>query len=76
MAIADGLIDVLIEWRQVSQFPGLEDWIFASPAKLGRQPLSYTFVWKTLGRVARDSGIGHIGSHSFRHYAESETMPN
>ena len=67
MVIADGLIDVLMQWKQASQFSGLEDWIFASPARLGRQPLSYTFVWETLSSVARDAGIGHISSHSFRH---------
>ena len=67
MAIADELLDVLKQWKQTSQFPSPEDWIFASPVKLGRQPLSYTHVWESLDAAAKTAGIGHISSHSFRH---------
>jgi integrase len=42
MAIADELLEVLRLWRQTTQFSGEGDWMFASPWKLGRQPLSYT----------------------------------
>ena len=35
--------------------------------KLGRQPVSYTFVWETLNGAAVKAGIGHISSHCFRH---------
>lgn len=41
--------------------------MFASPAKLGRQPLSYTHVWYTLRDAAIEAGIGHFSSHVFRH---------
>lgn len=41
--------------------------MFVSPYKLGRQPLSYTFLWENLDNAARDAGIGHISSHTFRH---------
>lgn len=41
--------------------------MFASPVKLGRQPLSYTFVWETLSDAAAKAGIGHVSSHTFRH---------
>jgi integrase len=44
-----------------------EDWVFASAYKLGRQPLSYTFVWENLGNAAQKAGIGHVSSHRFRH---------
>ena len=44
-----------------------EDWVFASTAKVGRQPLSYTFVWETLDRAAKAAGIVHVSSHTFRH---------
>jgi integrase len=67
MVIADELLAVLKAWKQVTQFSGLEDWIFASPSKLGRQPLSYTFIWRTLDQAAKVAGIGHISSHTFRH---------
>ena len=67
MAIADELLEVLKLWRQVSQFSGEEDWIFASPTKLGRQPICYTYVWETLTDAAARAGIGHVSSHVFRH---------
>jgi integrase len=76
MVCADELLDVLKHWRQTTQFSQAEDWVFASAYKLGRQPLSYTFVWENLGNAAQKAGIGHVSSHTFRHYAESETMPN
>jgi len=44
-----------------------EDWVFPSPVKIGRQSLSYTFVWETLSEGAKQAGIGHISSHIFRH---------
>jgi integrase len=67
MACADELLEVLKHWRQATQFSEAEDWVFASAYKLGRQPLGYTFVWENLGNAARDAGIGHISSHTFRH---------
>ena len=67
MVIADSLLDVLKQWKQTTQFSSSEDWIFASPVKLGRQPLSYTFVWETLSDAAKKAGIGHVSSHTFRH---------
>ena len=76
MACAEELLEVLKLWHQTTEFSDAEDWMFASGYKLGRQPLGYTFVWMNLGKAANDAGIGHISSHSFRHYAESETMPN
>ena len=51
----------------MTQFSGAEDWIFASPVKLGRQPLSYTHVWGTLDRTVNKARIGHVSSHTFRH---------
>ena len=54
-------------WKQNSQFRADEDWIFASPLKLGRLPYSYTGFWRELQRAAADSGIGPLGTHAFRH---------
>ena len=67
MAIANELLEVLRLWRQATQFSSEEDWMFASPWKLGRQPLSYTLVWETLDAASERAGIGHISSHVFRH---------
>lgn len=40
LTIASELLDVLKLWKQATQFPSAEDWIFASPLKLGRLPYS------------------------------------
>ena len=62
MAVADELLDVLKLWRQETQFSGEDDWMFASPVKLGRLPLSYSHVWATLDRASERAGIGHVSS--------------
>jgi len=67
MVCADDLLEVLKQWRQTTQFSSPDDWMFASPVKLGRQPLSYTHVWYALCDSAIDAGIGHVSSHVFRH---------
>ncbi len=67
LAVAKELLDVLKIWKQTTQFSGSEDWIFASPVKIGRQPYSYTGVWRELQRAAGAAGIGHLGTHAFRH---------
>ena len=41
--------------------------IRVSVQKLGRQPLSYTFVWENLGNAALKARIGHVSSPTFRH---------
>jgi integrase len=67
MVIADELLDVLKVWKQTTQFSAVDDWIFASPVKIGRLPLSYTHVWYSLDIAATKAGIGHVSSHTFRH---------
>ena len=67
MACAEELLEVLRCWKQYTHFPNSPDWIFASPYKLGRQPLCYTLVWETQSKAAQKAGIGHISSHTFRH---------
>ena len=61
------LLERLKSCKQRSDFSGAEDWIFASPIKLGRLPYSYTGVWRELERAAEAAKIGHLGTHSFRH---------
>ena len=40
-------------WKQTAQFSVEEDWIFASPLKLGRLPYSYTGFWRELEPAAK-----------------------
>jgi integrase len=65
--LAGDLFARLKAWKQLTRFSGTEDWIFASPVKIGRLPYSYTGVWRDLQRAADASGIGRLGTHSFRH---------
>ena len=65
--LAGELLERLKAWKQLSQFTGTDDWVFASPIKLGRLPYSYTGVWRELVRAAGLAKIGHVGTHAFRH---------
>jgi integrase len=65
--LADDLLDRLKSWKQLTEFSGATDWIFASPVKIGKLPYSYTGVWRELERAANVAGIGHLGTHAFRH---------
>src|SRR5262249_39983376 len=67
MSIDTDLLVVLKAWRRASQFAGDEDWIFASPVKIGRLPFSYTGVLHVFQKAAIDAGIGMLGTHSMRH---------
>ena len=61
------LLDRLKTWKQLSEFSGADDWVFASPFKLGRLPRSYTGVRMVLERAATTAKIGHLSTHAFRH---------
>ena len=65
--LASELLDRLKSWKQLTVFSGAEDWIFASPLKHGKLPYSYTGVWRELDRASQAAGLGHMGTHTFRH---------
>jgi len=67
LAIAGELLDRLKVWKQTTESSADSDWIFASPVKLGRLPYSYTGVWRELDRASEAAGLGHVGTHTFRH---------
>ena len=67
LAIAGELLERMKLWKQTTEFSGNDDWIFASPLKLGRLPYSYTGFWRELDRAGKQCGVGHIGTHTFRH---------
>jgi integrase len=60
------LLRVLQAWKQLTEFAGLEDWIFASPVQLGRLPISYTAYKTALQAAAATIGICRIGTHDLR----------
>lgn len=67
MSIDSGMLDMLKSWRQTTEFSGDNDWVFASPVKLGRLPVSYPWVWKVFQAAGTRAGIGKLGTHSLRH---------
>jgi integrase len=67
LSIGPELMQVLQSWRQGTQFPEPDAFLFASFVKLGRLPISYTEIRRELRRGAKAAGIGHLSTHSFRH---------
>jgi integrase len=67
LVIASDLLSAMKLWKQVTQFSAPEDWVFASPVKLGRLPWSYDQVWRVYQKAAKAAGIGSLGTHSLRH---------
>jgi integrase len=67
MVLDPQLFSVLSKWKQTTEFREEGDWVFASPVKLGRLPISYTGYKRILQRAATAAGIGRIGTHAFRH---------
>jgi integrase len=63
------LAEALWSWRQNSGYPKPEDWVFASPAKDGKQPYWPGTLYRAhLEPAAKAAGIpGKIGWHTFRH---------
>jgi len=61
------LLAVLAMWRRSTQFSAATDWIFASPAQVGRLPWSYPWVWHIFQNAAADAGVGKLGTHTMRH---------
>jgi len=67
MSIDAAMLELLKHWKQTTQFPADDDWMFGSPVKLGRQPWSYDQIWRSFRKAASDAGIDKIGTHSMRH---------
>ena len=61
------MLVVLKAWKQQVSFTSENDWMFASPVKLGRQPWYYDQVERYFVRAAKAAGIGRLGTHSMRH---------
>jgi len=70
--------DALLVWRKQSTYIKTDDWVFASRRHRGRHPVwGQAILRKYVRPVAEKVGIQKcIGWHTFRHYAESATMPN
>lgn len=67
MPIVAELLAVLKEWHSETEFPEQTDWVFASPAQLGRLPWSYDQIWRVYQKASKAAGIGSLGTHALRH---------
>jgi len=67
MVMGRELLEALKTWKQTTQFPAPEDWVFASPVQLGQLPWSYDQVWRIYQKAADKADIGRLGTHSLRH---------
>jgi len=56
-------------WKQLSPYPGLGDWVFASPHMKGRQPYWPGTLWRYYGKPAlqRAKVTKQVSYHTFRH---------
>jgi integrase len=65
------MLSILQAWRQLTQFQAESDWVFASPARLGRLPWSDDQVRREFLKAAKAAGIKLdpekiFGTHSMR----------
>lgn len=67
ISLSPELLSRLQHLRRVTQFAAEQDWLFASPVKIGRLPYSYTGIWRDLQRAAKAAELGRLGTHTFRH---------
>lgn len=65
--ISSEMLDVLKTWRQITHFASESDWVFASPARIGRLPWSADSVNDAYHKAASAAGIAHVSTHSMRH---------
>jgi integrase len=67
MSIDPELLERLTAWKQATQFPAPDDWVFASPVQLGALPWSYPWVWRVFQKAATAEGVGKLSTHTMRH---------
>ena len=67
ITITGTMIEALKAWKQTTQFSAEEDWIFASPAQIGRLPWSADSVNDAYKKAASAAQVAHVSTHSMRH---------
>lgn len=60
MHIDSAMLQGLKDWKQMTQFSGPNDWMFASPSQIGRLPISH---FGSLADASNRSGQGWHRSH-------------
>jgi integrase len=67
LPIDSRMLEALKLWKQATEFFAPEDWIFASPAQLGRLPWSADAVNDRFLKAEKAAGIAHVSTHCMRH---------
>src|ERR1035437_7253906 len=67
MPIDSERLQVPESWCARTQFSCEEDWVFATPAQLGRLPWSADGVNDAYKKATSTAGIGHVSNHTMRH---------
>lgn len=61
------MLDTLERWKQTTQFQSDEDWVFVSPAKIGRLPWSADSLNDAYRKAGEASGVRNVSTHCMRH---------
>lgn len=68
MPLPREVLQVLREWRSSTPYNQPHDWVFASPQKEGKIPISrYGLMKDHIQPIARELGLPHVTWYSFRH---------
>lgn len=67
MPIDAEMLEVLKNWKQSSQFQADTDWVFASPAHIGRLPWSADSLNDAYRKAGKASGVYNVSTHTMRH---------
>ncbi|MDT8071033.1 MAG: site-specific integrase [Terriglobia bacterium] len=61
------MLDVLKAWKQETEFKAADDWVFASPASVGRRPYSADSLNDAYKKAGKVSGVIGVSTHVMRH---------
>lgn len=67
MPIDAEMLDALKSWKQRADFKADGDWIFASPAHIGRLPWSADSLNDAYRKAGEASGVQGVSTHTMRH---------
>jgi integrase len=67
MPIDAEMLEVFKTWRQSTRFRAADDWVFASPVRIGRLPYSADSLNDAYRKAGASSGVGHVSTHTMRH---------
>jgi len=67
MPIDAEMLEVLKGWKQTTEFKAESDWVFASPAQIGRLPWSADSLNDAYKKAGPASGVLNVSTHTMRH---------